>query len=226
MRHVQPIAHRVAETLTYAAAGQTVSLQGWSPLESRVGLKVAGILGLLPMLHVRAQQNKLDLDAPVLASWREVLAEQYAFTQQRNQRLLEHAARIFDFANRAQVTLMPLKGMDVLTQMYPDIGVRSTSDIDLLVQPAQLEQATQVIERAGFECDARVKRHAIFGLPNSRVVSKFGEHPNNPIKVELHTSARNSMPLESCDLTQTLWQGAQRETRPNMPVAMWRSYAM
>ena len=223
VRQVQPIAHRVAETLTHIAAGQRISLQGWTALESCVGLKVAGILGLLPVLHVRAQQSELDLDVRALASWREVLAEQYAFTQQRNQRLLQHTARILDLANNANVTLMPLKGMDVLTQIYADIGVRSTSDIDLLVQPEQLEQATQVIEQAGFECGARVKRHAIFALPNSRVVSQFGDHPDNPIKVELHTSIRNSMPLESCDLTQTVWQGAQRETRPTMPVAIYPS---
>jgi Uncharacterised nucleotidyltransferase len=225
VRQVQPIAHRVAEALTRVAAGQTVSVQGWSALESCIGLKMAGILGLLPMLHMRAEQNKLNLDAPMLANWREVLAEQYVFTQQRNQRLLAHTTRILDLANRAQVTLMPLKGMDVLTQVYADIGLRSTSDIDLLVQPAELERATHVIEQAGFECSAHIKRHAIFALPNSRVVSKFGEHPDNPIKVELHTSVKNTMPLESCDLTDLLWRETRTEVRPGMPDATYPSRA-
>ena len=223
VRRVQPIAHRVAEALTCIAAGQVVSLRGWTALESCVGLKVAGILGLLPLLHVRAQHNSLDLDAPMLASWREVLAEQYSFTQQRNQRLLEYTSRILEQAHAKHVTLMPLKGMDVLTQLYPDVGLRSTSDIDLLVQPEQLGRATQAIEQTGFECRAQVKRHAIFSLPNSQVISKFGEHPDNPIKVELHTSARNSMPLESCDLTQLLWQDARTETRPGMPATTYPS---
>lgn len=206
-----------------AATGQRVSLQNWSALESCIGLKTASILGLLPMLHARAQQGELNLDAPALAVWPELLAEQHALTQQRNQRLLNYTARILALAQAKHVTLMPLKGMDVLTQVYADIGLRPTSDIDLLVQPTELERATDVIQAAGFECTARTKRHAIFALPNSRVVSKFGEHPDNPIKVELHTSVQNTMPMESCDLTATLWQEARTEMRPDMPSATYPS---
>ena len=58
VRQVQPVVHRVAEVLTCAAANtdnETVSLVGWSALESSVGLKVSSVLGLLPFLHVRLQ---------------------------------------------------------------------------------------------------------------------------------------------------------------------------
>jgi hypothetical protein len=227
---MQPIVHRTAEALVRAAAGalaasERVSLQGWSALESCVGLKVASILGLLPMLHLRAQRGELNLDAPAIAGWRGILAEQYALTMQRNQRLLGFTASILQMAAAQSIPMMPLKGMDVLTQLYDDMGLRSTSDIDVLVQPAALAAATQVIEQAGFECVARTKRHAIFVLPNSRVVSKFGEHPDNPIKVELHTAVKNAMPMESCELTPLLWQDAQTEVRPGMPPATYPARA-
>ena len=226
MRQVQPVVHRVAEVLTRAAAntdGATVSLAGWSALDTNVGLKVGSVLGLLPFLHVRLQQGQLELNAPVFAEWPDVLAQQHELTAQRNRRLLEYTGRIFAQAEAMCLKTMPLKGMDVLTQLYDDIGLRPTSDIDLLAHPEDLEAASQVIQRAGFQSVAATRRHAIFALPNSRVVSKFGEHPDNPIKVELHAHVSNAMPMEACDLTETLWRDAQANARPNMPTAMYSS---
>jgi hypothetical protein len=223
VHQVQPIVHRVAEVLLCAAAGQRTVLRGWSDLERSVGLKTASILGLLPLLHWRVQHGVLDVAAPESAGWPELLAEQHGLTLQRNQRLLSFTRQVLALAAQRQVALMPLKGMDVLTQFYDDIGLRSTSDIDLLVRDAELEPATQLIQEAGFECTARTKRHAIFVIPNAQVVSKFGEHPDNPIKLELHTNVKSVMPLESCDLTAALWQDAQHEARPNMPSAIYPS---
>jgi hypothetical protein len=222
VREVQPIVHRVAEVLLRAAAGQRTVLRGWSDLERSVGLKTASILGL-PLLHWRVQHGVLDVAALEFTGWPKLLAEQHELTRQRNQRLLSVTQRVLTLAEANHLAMMPLKGMDVLTQLYEDIGLRSTSDIDLLVKPTDLERATQLIQQVGFECTAHMKRHAIFVVPNMGVVSKFGEHPDNPIKLELHTSVKNVMPLESCDLTTVLWQGAQVEPRLNMPTAIYPS---
>ena len=62
---------------------------------------------------------------------------------------LRHIVRLF---GEHRIDLIVLKGAVLTATAYPDTCLRSMSDIDLLVRPADAERALRLIETAGFCC--------------------------------------------------------------------------
>jgi hypothetical protein len=64
-------------------------------------------------------------------------------------------------------------------------------DLDLLLRdPRDLARATSALTEAGWRALLDTPRHRVFARPDERVVRPAAEHPDNPIRVELHTSFR------------------------------------
>jgi hypothetical protein len=83
-----------------------------------------------------------------------------------------------------------LKGHALARTVYPDPALRQSSDIDLLVRPADIPAAEQVLEKLGYVCPVKTYRisqheyhHEIFTLPK------------NGLPVELHWSVDNAFDL-------------------------------
>jgi hypothetical protein len=53
------------------------------------------------------------------------------------------------------------------------------------------------------------------------VASRFGEHPHNPIKIELHSTVAEPFPVRVVDVTPLLWRSAKSETRLTLPIALY-----
>jgi hypothetical protein len=80
------------------------------------------------------------------------------------------------------------------------------ADIDLLVCEEDTNAATRLLQDCGFEVTFTTWRHQLFELCSSAGSSAdFGEHADNPIKIELHTSIRERLPLSETDITQYLF---------------------
>jgi hypothetical protein len=76
--------------------------------------------------------------------------------------LLREAAELLA---RAQVELMPLKGIWLQQLAYGSPGERLITDVDVLVLPADFERALHALQRAGFELRSRDVGEAALALP-------------------------------------------------------------
>jgi len=74
----------------------------------------------------------------------------YLGTLGRTTRLLDRCAEILDAAELRGIRLMPYKGAALVDLYYGDRGLRGLGDLDLLVEPAQLDDAISLLESLGF----------------------------------------------------------------------------
>lgn len=89
--------------------------------------------------------------------------------------------RIFKAFEASGISVIPMKGVNFASKYFGHIGARCTSDIDLLVQAADLSRAEACIRSLGFTCGERQIRshfHRSFSKPLT------GSLP--PLTVELH----------------------------------------
>jgi hypothetical protein len=68
----------------------------------------------------------------------------------RVQRLTAEFARIRAALTQAGIPVVPIKGLAVLEPYYTHLPVRPTTDIDLLVKPADLPAAGEVLKQLGY----------------------------------------------------------------------------
>lgn len=132
---------------------------------------------LLPLIGSRAIAAGGDL---VPESFREHVAR--TLTAERARGLANEGAtrRVSAWLAAAGIRSLPLKGPTLAAEVHGDIGMRSTSDVDLLVSEADLDRAAQVLVEHGFAPPRDVRRAN--GLPDLHLVLEHDELP----PVELH----------------------------------------
>ena len=204
----------ITEWLVALATGSSrpnaLASPGWSTTEWRYARVIAHIQGIAPLLNVRGAGLYGDED------WRTFLTQQYFRNAARNARILERFDRIQADATGRGIPLLPLKGVWLLRHVYDDHALRPMSDIDLFT-PAEHEAGVcQSIESVGFRQVDRLDRHRIFVLPPNTIIDLRGEHPDNPIKLELHTRLYDNVPREEIDLTP-LFAGLCQSTPAQPP---------
>ncbi len=166
----------------------------WSDFEWRVAMAAMVMHGVTALLA-----SRLRWRGP--PAWQAFLGEQQTqgvFRQTRTQELL---AALDDAARRAQLPLVALKGSALLGLALYAPGERPMSDIDLLCAPEHLEATGRLVEGLGYVAGVEVRRHREY-LPKTTTPGRaFGEHIDNPIKVELHAHIAEHLPLRSVDIT-------------------------
>jgi hypothetical protein len=106
-----------------------------------------GALRLLPTLGPRLIEMA-DGNAPAAFERRVAAALQ---SSQRHAAFLELTTqRAIEMLRRGGIRVTPLKGPRLAEALYGDIARRVCNDIDLLVAPAQLEAAVQVVRALGY----------------------------------------------------------------------------
>ena len=66
-------------------------------------------------------------------------------------------ARIMQHFKRRQLRALPYKGPVLAQSLYRDLGLRSFSDLDFLISPADFERAKQALAEIGYRPSAQVK---------------------------------------------------------------------
>jgi hypothetical protein len=91
------------------------------------------------------------------------------------------------FASKG-IDLIPLKGVFLSYQLYGDIGMRTSGDLDILVKPEQVDLAEQILEAEGFHCDFQVLKLTERQKQHVRVnIHHFDfTHSKSGLHVELH----------------------------------------
>lgn len=151
-------------------------------------------------------------DAP---DWfRAFLVEQATCTAARVGRLLSEAYTLRAAADRAGIDLVALKGV-ALSQVpgFP-MESRPLNDIDLLVREAQRPAFEQVLREHGYALSEASPRHREYICQrfNTSVVYRDGDHPDNPVKLELHTwVGQELLSARRIAITESMWEA--RETQ-------------
>jgi hypothetical protein len=141
--------------------------------------------------------STLQPDAPLMARWRHnflLRAVQYT-------RIAEQARELLAALSKANIPVIPLKGIYLAETLYEDGACRPMNDIDLLVPMEELEKAREAIETLGYETSSPSK-------PDSSFQSMHCTRTRAPIFLELH--ARKT--------PEHIWEGLNDTHLYNVPV--------
>lgn len=122
--------------------------------------------------------------------------KQHMLAIYRYQQISCELSALKDCLEQAQIPFLPLKG-SVIRSLYPEGWMRTSSDIDVLVHPDDLDRATALlIEQLGYRQSGRATHDVSFYSPSR-------------VHVELHYSLiEDDRAGGSTDVLETVWQNA------------------
>lgn len=165
----------------------------WNEFEWRAAMAVAVMHGISGLLAERLRWR-----GPAL--WQAFLAEQLHQGRLREERVRGLLTRLDEAARAAGLLLMALKGSAMLDLELYSPGVRPQSDIDLLCRPEDEARAAHVIESLGFEKGDTLWKHVDFVPAGQGTDRIFGEHIDNPHKIELHVRIAERLPYREIQI--------------------------
>jgi len=159
-------------------------------------------IGPLAYHRLTAGLDTLPMPGPV----RERLRTFYALGQLRNTLLLRDAAHAIGALQAAGVSVMVLKGLHLAVQVYAEPGIRTMSDIDIMVPERDLATAERVLVGQGFgplprpdleEFCRRSNHLARLSRPKSVPVEVHWtiERPTSPFTIDVEALWRRSQPI-------------------------------
>ena len=93
-------------------------------------------------------------------------------------------------------------------------------DIDLLVREPDLPAAEAMLDALGYRGSKVPDREIVYVLRRGSPSKGFAEHVDNPLKIEVHTSVAEALPVRKVDITARLWP-----TRPQPGLNAYASRA-
>jgi hypothetical protein len=176
----------------------------WSPQVWQIFRQVSRVHGVAPLLLPRL--SSLDWVDPASIAW---LTEQHRLNRSRLDKMLGELKQILALFWGEGLPVIPLKGGLMATSFYPQAGLRPMADLDLLIRPEDFERCRRLLQRLGYRRSVVHWKHVAFAKPeNLVVVSRRGEHPDNPRGVEVHLYCRETFGGPTLDLTEILWSAA------------------
>jgi hypothetical protein len=122
------------------------ALQSWQLWKQQTDLDQIdyGSHRLLPLLY--SNLKSVVGDEPVFAYFRKLYLETWA----DNHKLLARISPAIEALHQAGIRTLALKGADLILRYYQDFGARPMSDFDLLVQPADINKALEILQAEGW----------------------------------------------------------------------------
>lgn len=167
--------------------------------------------GMVPLLHhhITAIPNA-GVPEPALAA----LAERARDYLVWSLRLRSELLRLIGKFNEAAIPVIPLKGPWLADLLYPDPGLRSMSDLDVLVRPEDMERGEELILKEGY------RRLLPAGQEDDMYHRSFiGDvEARANLVVELHHDLADShltrLPIAEvwASASRTIWQGHEMRT--------------
>ncbi|MBT4640767.1 MAG: nucleotidyltransferase family protein [Deltaproteobacteria bacterium] len=135
--------------------------------------------------RVLSSQNSIDIPEEELSKLKQL-------NRKNSLKALAFSAetsRVVSEFNKIGIPSLLLKGVALAQQLYGDISLRPSRDIDLLIQPSQLQKANQVLKQLGYQ-------HQYFDIEpfspqQMRMLLKRNhhhnyKHPHRSVVLELH----------------------------------------
>lgn len=170
----------------------------WSDFEWSIARAVATMHGFNGLLAHRAHWNSPPEWPRRLLEQR----EQIAAIQRKVRALIE---RIDRATRAAGIACIPLKGSALLGLDLLVAGERSMGDVDLLVRPRDCEALAEVMHSLGYLLGYVARRHATYRPAVQERNLVFGEHRDNPLRIEVHMRVSESLPFEHVEITDAIW---------------------
>jgi putative nucleotidyltransferase-like protein len=172
----------------------------WSDFEWRIARAVAAMQGVSSLLA-----TSLRWRGP--PNWRRFLDDQRNHTMARHLRIVRLLDSIDTKSRRAGIPLVALKGVALHKSGVYEVGERPMADIDLLIHEANLQPMAALLDDCDYDLTFTTWRHKLYEsrLGTGWISDGLGEHTDNPIKIELHTSIRERLPVSETDITQFLF---------------------
>lgn len=113
----------------------------------RVLFELAERHGVQPLLH----QSLSRISELVPAAEMRVLAQLYQANLHRSMFLAREFIHLLDHLVEKHIEVLPYKGLALAEQMYGDIALRQTGDIDLLIHSKDLPAIREAVRELGYE---------------------------------------------------------------------------
>jgi hypothetical protein len=194
LRVVQRRLRAITERLAAELSSPAPIAPPWSDLDWRLAQAVAAMHGVAPLLA-----TALKWEGP--AGWRHFLEEQRSHTRLREERLIRLLERIDSQARYDGIGVVPLKGAALRALGLYAPGERPMADIDLLVRQDDMDAAARMLGALGYREWCVTPRHRCFASGPLDARSALGDHAENPLKVELHDTLAERLPLAKTEIT-------------------------
>jgi len=131
-----------------------VRISNWNLLALDWGevLRLAEYHGILPL----AARNLIELGRGFSPEVERSLRSAYEANLRRSLWFAAELARIMQHFERRQLRAVPYKGPVLAQSLYHDLGLRSFSDLDFLISPADFERAKQALAEIGYRPSGEV----------------------------------------------------------------------
>jgi len=171
--------------------------------EARLKTQIHGIAPLLYCIYSdNGVLNFLD------KSFTDYLSGQYHLNRSRIQRIQKVLHSILMESDVCGVTVMPLKGSLLINEYYINPAMRPMADIDILISEDDEARMGKIMASIGYHLELDIPRHKIY-LSNTHISSMIGEHPDNPLAIEVHTKICCSIGFDLYDITKHIWGNAE-----------------
>ncbi len=213
---LQAMLRTTTERLAQELASPEAQAPAWTALQWRVAMAAAVMHGASALLA-----GRLRWHGP--PAWQAFLDGQQLQGRLRQARTQDLLRAIDAAARRAQLPLVALKGSALLDLALHAPGERPMSDIDLLCAPPHFEAAGRLVEGLGYRAGAAHRRHREYQPLDSAAGRVFGEHIDNPVKIELHGHIAERLPLREVDITAQIFPTTARpglNPYPSLPALM------
>lgn len=170
-------------------AGFAAAIQGLSP-------RLAGLPGAADLPGALAER----------------LALEAARCSERGYRIVERLGEVLALLAAEGIEAIPLKGAALLLRGEAAAGLRPMGDLDLLlVDPSLVRAAAAALaQKTRYRPLLDTPRHLVLAEEDEQVTSQAGEHPGNPLRIELHRSFRLPVLGVVLDATAELVAGSAR----------------
>lgn len=193
--------------LTPEASARVLELLS-SPLQWPVILDRVDSHGVYPLLY----RNLRDLGFPgVPDAVQAELKGRFLANALRNQLLAEELARLLSLLADAGIHVIPIKGVALAQALYGETAARVCVDIDILVSPADLAGAIELISASGYRIESN---HPLFGklmLRHGRHYDVVREAPGISFLLEVHWMLVQHSSMD-IDAVKDLWAEARSQS--------------
>ncbi|HEU4780010.1 MAG TPA: nucleotidyltransferase family protein [Steroidobacteraceae bacterium] len=194
---IQEALRKTTEHLALELHAPTAQAPDWTEFEWTIARAVAAMQGISVLLA-----KQLRWRGP--ARWREFLEEQRGLSIARDARISALLASLDSRLREFGVCCVGLKGAALRSQGIYQPGERPTSDVDLLARAEDLPRIEECLRTLDYVPAFAVDRHHVFESHGQEPAVAYGEHPANPLKIEVHTRIGEALPSRLVDITAGL----------------------
>ncbi len=179
-----------------------------TPLQWPVILERATSHQVYPLLY----RNLRDLGFPgVPESVQAELKSLFLANAFRNQLLAEELARLLGILGEAGIRVVPLKGVALAQALYGDTAARVCVDLDILVPPANVAQAIELILASGYSAEVNHPYFSKLAIRHGRHFNAAREGRGISFVVELHWILVQHFSKDG-EAVRDLWAEVRRQT--------------